>query len=227
MANVGRIQVEVWSDVVCPWCFIGKRRMEQALQALSDDPTFETDVEIVYRPFQLDRNAPHGRPEPVSETYARKFGGPQRAAEVIARVTSVAADDGIEFHLDRALRANTADAHRLLWWALAQGGPSVQARLKESLMRSYFSDGADIGDHEVLADRAGGCGLDPEAAHSMLASDEGVDALAVALQRAADEDITAVPTYVVDGRWAVPGAQDPVVFEQVLRRMAASQGTET
>jgi predicted DsbA family dithiol-disulfide isomerase len=224
VTNNGAIQVEVWSDIVCPWCFIGKRRMERALEALGDDPAFDTEIEIVFRPFQLDPGAPYGKPEPVADTYARKFGGPERAAEMIARVTSVADDEGLEFRLDRALRANTADAHRLLWWALARGGPSVQAALKESLMLAYFSDGVDIGDHDVLVDRAGRCGLDPDAARSMLASDEGVDALAVGLERAAENDITAVPTYVVDGRWAVPGAQDPAVFEQVFRRVAAARG---
>ena len=117
------IRVEVWSDVVCPWCYIGKRRIEQALAALRDDPDFTDDIELVYRPFQLDPNARRGISEPVADAYARKFGGPEQAAAVIARVTAAAADAGIEFHLERAQRANTADAHRLLWWALSVAGP--------------------------------------------------------------------------------------------------------
>lgn len=224
MANDDPIQVEVWSDVVCPWCFIGKRRMERALDALRDDPTFEPEIEIVYRPFQLDPNSPYGKTEPVADAYTRKFGGPERAAELIARVTAVAADEGLEFHLDRALRANTADAHRLLWWALTQAGPSVQGALKEALMLAYFSDGLDIGDHDVLVDRAVRCGLGGDAARSMLSTSDGVEALAVGLQRAADNDITAVPTYVIDGRWSVPGAQDAAVFEQVFRRLVVKRG---
>jgi len=214
------IRVEVWSDVVCPWCFIGKRRWERAIDALDADTTFEYDVEVLYRPFQLDPGARPGTPEPVADAYARKFGGPLQAAELIDRVTTVAAGEGLDFHLDRALRANTADAHRLLSWALSSGGPGVQAALKESLMLAYFSEGLDVGDHQVLADRAGRCGLDPDRARSLLDGDDGIEGLANDLQRAADNDITAVPTYVLDGGWAIPGAQDPAVFERVIRRLA-------
>lgn len=210
----------MWSDIVCPWCFIGKRRFGRAIASLDADPAFEPGVEVVYRPFQLDPNAPVGTSEPVANTYARKFGGPERAAELMARVTSTAADEGLEFHLDRARRANTAAAHRLLEWALEQAGPSAQAALKESLMLAYFTDGENIGDHDVLVDRAGQCGLDADAARAMLGGEGGLEARAVGLQRAADNGITAVPTYVIDGRWSVPGAQDPAVFEQVFRRLA-------
>lgn len=215
------INVEVWSDIVCPWCSIGKRRLDRAVAALRDDPTFTPDIVVVYRPFQLDPRAPLGTPEPLADAYARKFGGSDQAAAMMARATSMAATEGLEFHLDRALRANTADGHRLLWWALGLRGPQAQSALKESLMRAYFSDGADIGDHDVLVTRAERCGLGAKAARSFLASEDGVDALAVGLQRAADNEIAAVPTYRVDDRWTVPGAQESTVFEQVFRRVSA------
>lgn len=217
------IKVEVWSDVVCPWCYVGKRRIEQALDALRADPTFSDEIELVYRPFQLDPNARRGVSEPVADAYARKFGGPEQAAAVMERVTAAAADAGIEFHLERGQRANTADAHRLLWWALWVDGPATQSALKESLMEAYFVDGENIGSYDVLVDRAERCGLDPDAAREVLETEDGVEALAVGLRRAADDGITAVPTYVIDGRWSIPGAQDAVVFEQVFRRLAAAR----
>jgi predicted DsbA family dithiol-disulfide isomerase len=215
------IRVEVWSDVVCPWCYIGKRRIEQAIGVLRDDPDFTVDIELVYRPFQLDPGARRGVSEPVADAYARKFGGPEQAAAVMARVTAAAADAGIEFHLERAQRANTADAHRLLWWALSVAGPSVQAALKESLMHAYFVDGENVGDEDVLVALAAECGLDPRTARDVLVTEDGLEALAVGLRRAAELGITAVPTYVIDGQWSIPGAQDAAVFEQVFRRLVA------
>jgi len=214
------LHVEVWSDIVCPWCFIGKRRMDRAVDAIRRDASCAAEIEIVYRPFQLDPGAPAGVAEPVAETYARKFGGADRAAEMMTRVTAVAAAEGLEFRLDRAQRANTADAHRLLGWTLANADAATQAELKESLMQAYFTEGEDIGDHDVLVDRAEQCALDRVAVRSMLGSDAGIEALAVELQRASDTDIAAVPTYVFAGRWAVPGAQEASVFEQVFRRLA-------
>jgi len=214
------ITVEVWSDIVCPWCSIGKRRLERAVAALSDNPTFTPDILVLYRPFQLDPRAPLGAAEPLADAYARKFGGPDQAAAMIERATSMAAVEGLEFHLERALRANTADAHRLLWWALGERGAAMQGALKELLMLAYFTEGANVGDHDVLVDRAARCGLDEGAARSFLASEDGVEALAVGLERAADIGITAVPTYVIDGQWTVPGAPDSDVFEQAFRRVA-------
>ena len=215
------IRVEVWSDVVCPWCYIGKRRIEHALATLRADPSFTADIDLVYRPFQLDPNARRGISEPLADAYARKFGGPEQASAVMERVTAAAAEDGIEFHLERAQRANTADAHRLLWWALSADGPAAQAALKESLMQAYFVDGQNIGDDRVLVALAAQCGLDADAAREVLETEDGVEALAVGLRRAAEMGITAVPTYVIDGQWSIPGAQDAAVFEQVFRRLAA------
>src|SRR5262245_57195043 len=104
------IHVEIWSDVVCPWCYIGKRRFERALEQLAG----EVAVEYVFRAFQLEPTASPGTSQPVTEAYAKKFGGPERARQIIDRVTSIAADEGIDFRLDRALRANTLLAHRVL-----------------------------------------------------------------------------------------------------------------
>jgi predicted DsbA family dithiol-disulfide isomerase len=214
------ISVEVFSDVVCPWCYIGKRRLDRALTTLGDDPDFP-GAEVVLRPFQLDPRAPRGPGRPALESYARKFGGADRAEQLVSRVTSIARAEGIELRLEQAVRPNTADAHRLLWWALRTAGPEVQGALNDELMAAYFTDGADLGDAEVLVERAARCGLDADAARAALADEEGVEALAVGLRHAEDLGITAVPTFVVNSRWSIPGAQETGYFVEVLRRVAS------
>jgi predicted DsbA family dithiol-disulfide isomerase len=212
--------VEVWSDVVCPWCYIGKRRFETATARLAGDPAFDHELEVVYRPFQLDPAAPPGTTMPAFEAYARKFGGPDHAAAIIDRVTGLAAAEGLEFRLDRAQRANTRDAHRAIGYALTNGPPGAQAALKERLLAAYFTDGANVADPELLAAESAAAGLDRDDVLNVLAGDEGIAELHAALATATGAGITAVPTYVIDGRWAIPGAQDPDVFVQVFRRLA-------
>jgi predicted DsbA family dithiol-disulfide isomerase len=213
------IRVEVWSDVVCPWCYIGKRRFERAVEELRD----ELDVEVVYRPYQLDPRAAPGSTTPVVDAYARKFGGYDQAHAIIDRLTAVGASEGLELRMDRAIRANTRLAHRLLWWAEQPGAPVEQAVLKERLLRAYFHDGLDVGDPDVLADCAAELGADRAEVRAWLDGDEGAAEVLELLTYANDQGITAVPTYVIDGRWAVPGAQEPDVFVNVLRRMAATR----
>ncbi len=215
--------VEVWSDVVCPWCYIGKRRFATATAELAADPAFDTELDVVYRPFQLDPNAPPGTTMPVLEAYARKFGGPEQAAAIIANITALAAGEGLELHLERAQRANTRDAHRTLWLAETTGPQGSQAELKERLLAAYFVEGRNIGDHDVLVDEASQVGLDPAAVRAMLDGAEGLAELADALAFARHAEIAAVPTYVIDRRWSIPGAQDPSVFVQVLRRLVATE----
>ena len=208
------VTVEIWSDVICPWCYIGKRRFEAAIAELGD----EIDVDIVFRPYQLDPTASPGKAGPVLDAYAKKFGGVERAHEIIDHVTAVAAASGIEFRMDRALRANTFLAHRLLWLAQATGH---QIALKERLLQAYFIDGLDIGDRDVLAGCAADVGLDHDRVRAFLDSDDGVDEVRRELGSAQELEITAVPTFVFDGKWMVPGAQDPDTFVQVLRRVVA------
>lgn len=222
------IRVEIWSDVVCPWCYIGKRRFERALGELDG----EIEVDTSYRAFQLDPTAAPGVAEPVFEAYVKKFGGPEQAQVLIDRVTTVAADEGLEFRLDRAQRANTLLAHRLLWLADRPESDVEQAALKERLMQAYFVDGLNIGDPDVLADCAADVGFDRDDVVDFLASDRGRDEVAAELSEAGRLEITGVPTYVIDGKWAVPGAQDTETFVQVLRRLterriaAASDGSD-
>ena len=206
------VEVEIWSDVVCPWCYIGKRRFETAMARVAG----EIDVDVVFRPYQLDPTASPGKAGPVVDAYAKKFGGPERAREIIDHVTAVAAESGIQFRMDRALRANTLLAHRLLWLAQATG---QQVAMKERLLQAYFIDGLDIGRPDVLARCASEIGLDHDRVLAFLDSDDGLAEIRDELHTASEMGITAVPTFVFDGMWMVPGAQDPDTFVQVLHRV--------
>ncbi len=210
------VSVEIWSDVVCPWCYIGKRRFEKAVDELKD----EVQIDVVYRAYQLDPTASPGKAAPVIEAYAKKFGGPERAEQIIGHVTSVAAEEGLDFHMERALRANTLLAHRLLWLAEATGH---QCALKERLLQAYFVDGLNVGDPDVLAQCAAEVGMPHDEVRAFLDSDDGVAEVRAQLEFAAQAEITAVPTFVLDGKWAVPGAQDPDTFVQVIRRLLSKR----
>jgi predicted DsbA family dithiol-disulfide isomerase len=213
------VTVEIWSDVVCPWCYIGKRRFEKAVEQLRDDVQFE----VVFRPYQLDPTASPGKAAPVREAYAKKFGGPERADQILAQVTSVAAAEGIEFHMEKALRANTLLAHRLLWLAEATGH---QYALKERLLQAYFVDGLNVGDPDVLAGCAADVGMPADRVRDFLESDDGTAEVAAQLAFAADAEISAVPTFVIDGKWAIPGAQDPDTFVKVIHRLLERRGAQ-
>ena len=216
------MRVEIWSDVVCPWCYIGKRRFEVALTRVQALPGAE-HIEVIYRPYQLDPTAAPGRVQPVIEAYAKKFGGPERAAQIIDQLTSVAAADGITFNMDRALRSNTLLAHRLLWFAETHGD---QIALKERLLQAYFTEGLNIGDPDVLAACAADVGFDAAEVGSFLESDAGHAEVMQDLAIAAANGITAVPTFVFNGQWAVPGAQDVDVFERVFERLLAKEAEQ-
>ncbi|MGD9793076.1 MAG: DsbA family oxidoreductase [Acidimicrobiia bacterium] len=213
--------IEIFSDVVCPWCYIGKRRFEAALAEVADEIG---DVTVVYRPFQLDPGAP-SEPEPVLTAYAAKFGGEQQALSLMANVSRVAAGEGLEFHLDDAQRVNTLDAHRVLMWTLRTYGPSAQQVVKESLLRAYFTDGGNIADRAVLAAAVRDAGLDPAPLDAMLDGDDLRDDVAAELSDAHRRGVSAVPTYVFDDNWAISGAQDQALFAQALRTLSARAAT--
>lgn len=209
------MRIEIWSDVVCPWCFIGKRRLERALEGFAH----RGDVEVVYRSFELDPSAPTPATERMDEVLARKYGGGlDNARQMMGRVTEVAAEEGLEYHLDRTLRGNTVDAHRLLHLALAENGPAVQGELKESLMTAYFTRAEDITDHTVLREAATDAGLDRTRVDAVLASREYADAVRADVDQARAFGASGVPFFVVDRKYAVSGAQPVEVFTQVLDR---------
>ena len=212
------MRIEIFSDVICPWCFIGKRRFETAISRLRDRGV-DVQVDYTFRPFQLDPTAPNDSPTPAKDAYAKKFGGPERATEILDHVTSVAAQDNITFNMDIALRANTFLAHRLLSYALLKHGAAVQVLLKERIMDAYFTDGKNIGDIDVLAECAESAGINRAEAHTFLNSDELVDEVRSEIAEAAEYGVTAVPTFIINGQWSVPGAQDVEMFERIIERM--------
>jgi predicted DsbA family dithiol-disulfide isomerase len=214
------MRIEIWSDVVCPWCYIGKRRLDKALAAFTGQHEgLAGDVEIVWRSFQLDPSAPTEPTETVAEALGRKYGGgPEAGREMIDRVEAVAAEEGLLFRHHRSLRVGTVDAHRLLHLALATGGPVLQGRLKEALLAAYFVETENVADHDTLTRLATAAGLEETRVREVLGSSEYADEVEADIREAAALGATGVPFYVVDRRYGVSGAQPSEVFVQVLER---------
>ncbi|WP_328467415.1 DsbA family oxidoreductase [Streptomyces sp. NBC_00448] len=214
------MKVEIYSDIACPWCYVGKSRFERALAAFPQGNT----VEVVYRPFQLDPDAPH-EPRPHREVLAAKY-GPQALA-MDDRLTQLGAAEGLTFDFDSVLENNSLLAHRLLRFALDEYGAPAQNRLKGNLMAGHFAEGLDIGDPDRLADAAVAAGLDRAAVTAFLASDALTDEVVADIAQARAVGITAVPTFVFEGQWAVQGGQETSTFlralEQVAQETAADQ----
>lgn len=206
--------IDVWSDVVCPWCYIGKRRLEKALEGLSD-------VQVVWHSFQLDPTTPKQSDLTLDEMLARKYQlPPGQVAQMQARVTGLAAAEGLDYHLDRARPENTFDAHRLLHWARAQNkGPE----LKERLLRAYFVEGQRIGHAPTLATLAGEVGLDAEQAAAVLADDGAhADDVRADIAQARAYGITGVPFFVIERRYGVSGAQESTVLRSAIDQARAA-----
>jgi predicted DsbA family dithiol-disulfide isomerase len=209
------VQVEIWSDVACPWCYVGTARFERAVAQTG------VDVDVVYRSFDLDPNVPPGEGPPLTEYLARKFGDLSRVQAAHARLTAAGSELGIDFRWSQMRRANTFDAHRLLAWALHRSGPEAQRTLKKALLRAYFTDGREVADHDVLADLAAEAGLDRGGAATLLASDDEADFVQAEREEAYGNGISAVPTFVVEGQWMLQGALDTDKWVKALAHMEA------
>ncbi|MBW3556660.1 MAG: DsbA family oxidoreductase [Actinobacteria bacterium] len=206
------MRVEIWSDVVCPWCYIGKRRFEEALSGFAH----RDEVEVVWRAFELDPAAPALRDGDYAQRLAQKYRVPVREAqEMIDHMTTAAAGDGLDFNFDIARPGNTFDAHRLLHLASERG---IQDAVKERLLSATFIEGQAIGDHETLVRLATEAGLDPDEARSVLDSGAYADEVRADEDRARAYGITGVPFFVVDETYGVSGAQPPQVLRTVLER---------
>ena len=212
------MKVEIYSDVVCPWCAIGKAGFESALATFAAEGG--EPVEVTWRPYQLDPSAP-STPSPAIEAYAKKFGGPARAKEITDHVTAVAATVGWPFDFSIAQRANTFDAHRLIAFALSVGGPVIQGQVKEALLRAYFTEGRDVGDRSELTAIAATCGLDGEDVREMLGSNAFAAEIREEMNEGIERGITAVPSFVFNGVGVVSGAQEPEQFVRILHRLAS------
>jgi predicted DsbA family dithiol-disulfide isomerase len=217
---LGALTIDVVSDVVCPWCYIGKRRLESALARLRESEP-DLPVEVRWHPFQLNPDLP---PDGVDRRHylEAKFGGPERAREIYARVSAAGASVGIPFAFDAIARQpNTLDAHRLIAWAQTRRESDADA-LVESLFRAYFVDGRYIGDREQLVRIAASAAFDADDARKFLESHELKDAVSDADARARSMGISGVPFFVFAGKTAVSGAQEPETLLEAIAQARAA-----
>ncbi|KQZ01092.1 disulfide bond formation protein DsbA [Pseudolabrys sp. Root1462] len=209
------VRIDVVSDVVCPWCFIGKRRLEQAINMRPDIP-----VEVHFRPYFLNDWIPR---EGISRTQylTTKFGSPERYAEIATRVRDAAAQEGLVYAMDKiSNQPNTIDAHRLIRWA---EGIGKSAAMKQRLMDLYFTEGADLTNKAVLVQAATDIGLDPEDVRGALDSDQDVAEVTQEAEAAKEAGIQGVPMFIFGGKFAVSGAQAPEYLAEALDRAAQAQ----
>jgi predicted DsbA family dithiol-disulfide isomerase len=210
------VRIDVVSDVVCPWCFIGKRRLEKALAMKPDVP-----VELHWRPYFLNDWIPR---EGISreEYLTTKFGGVDRYKGIAQRVAAAAREEGLTYAIDKISRQpNTLDAHRLIRWADAAG---KAAQMNQNLMDLYFTERADLTDRDVLARAAGEVGLDADKTRADLASDKDVADVEREATAAKEAGIQGVPMYIFDGRFAVSGAQAPEYLADAIERASRDEG---
>jgi predicted DsbA family dithiol-disulfide isomerase len=210
LALATSVKVEIWSDVVCPWCYIGKRRFEAALRE------FPHPVEVVWKSFQLDPTATSSPAGDHVHHLARKYGRTlEQAQQMVDNVTAAAAQEGLSYRLDIARSGNTFDAHRLLHLAREAG---VQDELKERLDRAYFTEAEPVDDHETLTRLAVEVGLDEKRVREVLATDRFADAVRTDVAEARALGITGVPFFVIDRRYGVSGAQPPELLRAALEQ---------
>ena len=212
------VRIDVVSDVVCPWCFIGKRRLEKALALKPEIP-----VEVHWHPYFLNDWIP--REGMAREEYlTTKFGSPERYKGIAQRVSAAAAAEGLVYASDKMKRQpNTTDCHRLIMWADVQGKAPA---MKQKLMDLYFTEGADLSDRETLVKAAADVGLDADKVRGDLAGEKDVDAVGGEAQRAKEAGIDGVPCFIFAGKYAVSGAQAPEYLAEMIERAAIETGTQ-
>jgi predicted DsbA family dithiol-disulfide isomerase len=214
-AAATELPIDVVSDVVCPWCFIGKRRLEKAI-ALTPGIT----VTVRYRPYFLNPWVPRAG---ISRTeyLTAKFGSVDRYKANAQRIVMAARQDGLAYNLDAIARQpNTLDCHRLIRWSGESGDP---ARMKQRLMELYFTEGADLSEKEVLVEAARDCGMDADGVRQRLASEEDVESIAAEAESARTAGIDGVPCFILGGIFAVSGAQSPEYLADAIARADAER----
>ncbi len=205
------MRIDVWSDVICPWCYLGARRLDRAL----DQVGWRDDVEVHWRAFQLDPSASR-EPGDLRRALERKY-GPGAFDSMTRRLTALGGAEGIDYRFDQALRVNTFDAHRLLAWAEGVG-VAEQGALSARLFRAYFTEGANVADHESLVRLTRDVGFDADEAAEVLASGAFADEVQADLDAARDRDIHGVPDFVIEDRLSIPGAQEVDTMVMLLER---------
>ena len=211
--SVPKIKIDVVSDVVCPWCYIGKRRLEKAIDQLAG----QVDVELEFHPFELNPDMPkEGRNQ--KQHLANKFGGEERYREITSHVTKVASEEGLHFNFDRQeISPNTRDAHRIIRYAKEEG---KQSAVKEAFLKAYFEDGIDLSKTENLIDIAAKAGLEATKVSSLLASDEGRVEIEMEQRTNRQRGITGVPYFIINNKYGLSGAQPSEVFHKALLDIA-------
>jgi predicted DsbA family dithiol-disulfide isomerase len=213
------LSIDVWSDIACPWCYVGKRRLEAALAGLASPDA----IEVTWHAFELNPASPRNVASDLSYAarLAKKYGLTEEQAERrIAQLVAIAREDGLDFRFDLIRPGNTFDAHRLVHFAKERGR---QDAMKEQLLRGYLSEGKAIGEPSVLAELASGAGFDADEVSSVLASDSYASAVRADEAEARELGIQGVPFFVFDGRYALSGAQPANVFSQVLERVLSER----
>lgn len=205
------MKVEIWSDVACPWCYIGKRRFEKALERFDH----RADVQVEFRSFELNPNANAQEQGNLEEALARKYRvSLEQAHAMNGRVVDAAAGEGLQYRLDIARRGNTFDAHRLIHLAAAEG---LQGAMKERLLAAYFLEGRPIGDRDTLVELAAEVGIDRDRARAALDFGEFADEVRADEREATELGITGVPFFVINRRYGVSGAQPPELLLKALK----------
>ena len=209
------LTIDVVSDVVCPWCFVGKRRLEKALELVPD-----IAVDIRWRPYQLAPDLP-AEGEPRKAYMLKKFGDPERIRQIHERLTGIGADEGIAFDFDAiAVAPNTLNAHRMILWARAGG---AQGAVVEALFKGFFVEGRNLSDPAVLAEIGADAGLDPALLAELFASDADIERTERDIASAQKIGITGVPFFIVGVRYGIAGAEDPQTIAGAIRQAAAEQ----
>lgn len=207
-----RIKIEVVSDVVCPWCYIGKRRLEKAMKTMEDS----FDFEVEYHPFELNPDMPkEGRNQ--REYLIAKFGSEAQYEKIIDNTTKVAADEGLAFDFSKQhVSPNTRDAHRIIWLAKKE---NKQPEAKEAFMKAYFEDGVDLSKTENLLNVASQVGLDRAKVEKVLNSEDGLAEVITAEKLSAQRGVSGVPFYILDGKYGISGAQSSDTFIQAFKEI--------
>lgn len=214
-----RITVDVISDVVCPWCFIGMKRLETAIASLDG-----IGVDVRWRPYQLDATIPPGG-LPRRDYMMAKFGSEERLAQVHAQVAALGEAEGIRFNFDAMqVAANTLDAHRLIRWAASpKAPPGAQTQVVRRLFELNFEEARDIGDPSVLVEAAAECGLDAGLIEALLASPADREAVRAEIDTAGQMGVRGVPCFLLEGKYAVMGAQDAETLADAIRQVAGAK----
>lgn len=210
------VKIDVISDVVCPWCYIGKRRLEKALSQLADTHTFE----VTYHPFELNPTIPETGVD-QKQYLSQKFGGEERYAQITEHVTRIAAEEGLVFNFHKqAVSPNTRKAHRIIQLARQV---NKQVEVKEAFMKAYFTDGVDLSKNDNLINVAEQAGMERAQVAQLLSSDQGVADVIRAEKEIQQLGITGVPFYIVQNKYGLSGAQPTEAFVEVLQKAAGEK----